>query len=101
MYQFFALHALHQSLEEMDGFTLAEVEGFLDGGDDISLNPVREPSVEKHKCTFQVFSKARTFCTSILMKAAGLSLAETLGTHRDSLGLSSLQVATEVKGTRG
>lgn len=41
MYQFFALHALHQSLEKMDGITLAEVEGFLDGGDDISLNPVR------------------------------------------------------------
>lgn len=48
MYQFFALHALHQGLEKMDGIALAEVEGFLDGGDDVSLHPVRKASVEKH-----------------------------------------------------
>lgn len=41
-YQFFTLHALHQSLKEMDGVTLAEVEGLLDGGDDVSLHAVRK-----------------------------------------------------------
>lgn len=45
MYQFFALHALHQGLKEMDGIALAEVEGFLDGGNDISFNPIRKTSV--------------------------------------------------------
>lgn len=54
MYQLFALHALHQSLKKMDGVTLAEVEGFLDGGDDVGLDPIRETSVGETgsvKCT--------------------------------------------------
>lgn len=42
MYQLFALHALHQRLEQVDGFALAEVEGFLDGGNDVVLHPVRK-----------------------------------------------------------
>ncbi len=46
-YQFFALHALHQSLKEMDGVALAEVEGFLDGGDDVGLHSIRETTVEE------------------------------------------------------
>ncbi len=40
MYQFFALHALHESLKEMDGIALAEVEGFLDGCDDVCLHSI-------------------------------------------------------------
>lgn len=47
MYQFFALHALHQSLEEVDGIALAEVEGFLDGCDDVRLHSVRKTTVEE------------------------------------------------------
>lgn len=47
MYQFFALHALHQSLKQMDGITLAEVEGFLDGRDDVSLHSVRKTTGEE------------------------------------------------------
>lgn len=46
-YQFFALHTLHQSLKEMDGITLAEVEGFLDGCNDVSFNSIRKTAVEK------------------------------------------------------
>lgn len=42
MYQFLALHALHQSLKEMDGIVLAEVEGFLDGCNDIRFNSIRK-----------------------------------------------------------
>lgn len=45
-YQFFALHALHQSLKEMDGIALAEVEGFLDGCDDVGLHTIRKTPVE-------------------------------------------------------
>lgn len=41
-YQFFVLHALHQSLKQVDGFTLAEVEGFLDGCNDVVLHTVRK-----------------------------------------------------------
>lgn len=47
MYQFFALHALHQSLKEMDGIALAEVKGFLDGCDDVSLHSIRKTAVEE------------------------------------------------------
>ena len=47
MYQFFAFHALHQSLKEVDGITLTEVEGFLDGCDDVSLHSVRKSSAEE------------------------------------------------------
>lgn len=47
LYQFFAFHALHQSLEEMDGITLAEVEGFLDGCNDVSLHSIRKASTEE------------------------------------------------------
>lgn len=47
MYQFFALHALHQSLKEMDGVTLAEVEGFLDGGDDVCLHSIRKTTADE------------------------------------------------------
>lgn len=46
MYQFFAFHALHQSLKEVDGIALAEVEGFLDGCDDVSLHSIRKAAVE-------------------------------------------------------
>lgn len=47
IHQFFALHALHQSLKEMDGIALAEVEGFLDGCDDVSLHSIRKTAREK------------------------------------------------------
>lgn len=47
MYQFFAFHALHQSLKEVDGITLAEVEGFLNGCNDVSLHSNRETTVEE------------------------------------------------------
>lgn len=47
VYQFFTLHALHQSLKEMDGIALAEVEGFLDGCDDVSLHTIRKAAVEQ------------------------------------------------------
>lgn len=46
-YQFFALHALHQSLKEMDGITVAEVEGFLDGCDDVCLHSIRKTTIEE------------------------------------------------------
>lgn len=82
MYQFFALHALHQRLEKMDGLALAEVEGFLDGGDDISLHPVKKPSVEKHSQTHLQLQTR----WSLLMKAA-LESAKRLKrsrTHQDT-----------------
>lgn len=41
-YQFFALHALHQHLEQMDGIAVAEVKGLLDGCYDIRFNSIRE-----------------------------------------------------------
>lgn len=50
MYQFFTLHALHQSLKEMHGITLAEVEGFLDGCDDVSLHSIGKTAVEQLQC---------------------------------------------------
>lgn len=50
VYQFFALHALHQSLKEMDCFTLAEVEGFLDGCNNVCFHSIREAAVEKLNC---------------------------------------------------
>ena len=43
-HQLFALHALHERLEEMDGIAVAEVEGFLDGCDDVSLHTIRKAS---------------------------------------------------------
>lgn len=45
-YQFFALHALHELLKEMDGFVLTEVERFLDGCDDVRLHPVGKAAAE-------------------------------------------------------
>lgn len=45
-YQFFALHALHQFLKEMDGFPLAEVKRFLDGCNDVCLHPIRKAAVD-------------------------------------------------------
>lgn len=44
-HQLFALHALHQSLEEMEGVTLTEVEGFLDGCNDVGFDPIRKTPV--------------------------------------------------------
>ena len=41
IYQFFALHALHECLEKMDGLAVAEVKGFLYSSDDFSLHTVR------------------------------------------------------------
>lgn len=60
MYQFFALHALHQSLKEMDGITLAEVEGFLDGCDDVSLHAIRKTAVEQLQHTVVTAAHAHT-----------------------------------------
>lgn len=47
MYQFLALHALHQSLKEMDGIILAEVEGFLDGCNDVRFDSIRKTAVDE------------------------------------------------------
>ena len=47
MYQFFALHALHQSLKEVDGIALTKVEGFLNGCDNVGLHSVRKSSAEE------------------------------------------------------
>lgn len=48
-YQFFSFHALHHSLEEVDGVTLAEVEGLLDGCDDVNLHSIRKTAGRRHR----------------------------------------------------
>lgn len=59
MYQFFVLHALHQSLKEMDGITLAEVEGFLDGCNDVSFHSIRKTAVEKLQNTMVTVTRLK------------------------------------------
>lgn len=59
MYQFFALHALHQSLKEMDGIALAEVEGFLDGCDDVSFHSIRKTAVEELQYTMVAVTRLK------------------------------------------
>ena len=44
-YQLFVLHALHQSLEQMDGVVLTQVEGFFDRGYDVNLDAIRKATV--------------------------------------------------------
>lgn len=58
MYQLFALHAFHQRLKQVDGFTLAEVEGFLDGGNNVILHPVRKAAAGRFTCEPRVKSHA-------------------------------------------
>lgn len=57
-YQLFALHALHQRLKQVDGFTLAEVEGFLDGCNNVVLHPVRKAAAGQFTCQPRVKSHA-------------------------------------------
>lgn len=56
-YQFFALHAFHQSLKQVDGFTLAEVEGFLDGCNDVVLHAVRKAAARELHVNLQLKSR--------------------------------------------